>query len=89
MANGHGLFEEVQSMFEDESVPQSVSNRLIMAAIISERKDRISRDCEVTEFMKINREEINKLKLSDRRWGILSTIAGVITAALVSMGLKQ
>lgn len=54
MANGHGIFEAVQSMFDDETIPQNVSNRLIAAMIIQERKDRERRDCESDAKIKVN-----------------------------------
>jgi len=88
MANGHGLFEEVQQMFEGETVPQTVSNRLIMAAIINERKDRMAHDAEVMAHIDKHCKEIEKLKFDDKKWlgvnAFLVAIGSVIAAIVGS-----
>ena len=91
MANGHGLFEEVQQMFEGETVPQTVSNRLIMAAIINERKDRMAHDAEARARIEKNCAEIEKLKFQDKRWAGINTLlvaVGTVIAALIGVGSK-
>lgn len=91
MANGHGLFEEVQQMFEGETVPQTVSNRLIMAAIINERKDRMAHDEGIKEHLQKHCEEIEKLKFQDKRWAGINTLlvaVGTVIAALIGVGSK-
>jgi hypothetical protein len=91
MANGHGLFEEVQRMFDDEAIPQTVSNRLIMAAIINERKDRLAHDEEIKEHLEKHCEEIENLKFQDKRWAGINTLlvaVGTVIAALIGVGSK-
>jgi len=54
MANGKRVTEVVQTILESGEVPQSVSNRLLMAFNISEREERLKRDAEITEMIRVN-----------------------------------
>jgi len=86
MANGHGLFETVQQIYEEGNVPSSVTNRLIMAALISERKERLERDAEIQNVLKDHCDDIEHLKLNDKRWGGFSTslaAIGTLIAAII------
>ena len=86
MANGHGIFEEVQSMFKDETVPQDVSNRLIMAAIIHERKDRECREKKTDEVLGVHLEKIERLEKSEKRWvgfSVILTAIGTTVASII------
>jgi len=85
MANGHGIFETVQSMFEDETVPQNVSNRLIMAAIIHERKDRECRDEKIEKALGTHLEKIERLEKSEKRWIGFSVILTAIGTTIASI----
>lgn len=72
----NGLFKKVEEIINSGEIPQGVSNELILAAVLENKKHTMKNSDAISE----HDTQIKILRVADRKWGGIAVAVAAISA---------